>query len=387
MGLNDDWAFAYTAAELARTGEIRYGGWAPMPLLPQAWPGALVIRLFGFSFTALRLSTVLLGAACGAALYGIGRQSGLGPRFALFASLAIVLSPLFLPLAVSFMTDVPAFLLELICLYSGLRALHSVTPRRCQAWTLFTALAGVLGGMNRQFLWGLALWSVLVIAWRKRAHLGMAAMGMGLGMAIAAACWLNLRWFAGQPYTVGATPFFFNRPPGYLVLLIRRGCDASVYDRYLLPMLPGLLIPLLWHYQQLIRDRIPVVGWVVLVAFGSYAVATTHDYLAAARARLAAATSVHATGVPRRHISAGIEYDGWTQIQEGRYVIIPTFEYRRTPIVRLNACIRWIFGTRRWFLPWSRGTSSSTAGSRACWTRHFRRFALPPGSLPGGARS
>jgi hypothetical protein len=466
MGVIDDWSFAYTAGELARTGEIRYYGWAAMPLLPQAWLGALVIRLCGFSFTALRLFTMLVGAACGAVLYGIGRRSGLQPTFALFASLLIVLSPLFIPLAASFMTDVPGLFFELICLYSAVRALNSAGVRRCQAWTLFAALAGALGGMNRQFLWGLALWSVPLIAWRKRTHRGMAAIGLALGTAVAAACWLNLRWFAAQPYIVATTSFFqlppwtalsscartpillaldalllllpalalyrtvltprlgararlagltvfsallaltfgplearapylgnivtawgilainqdaigqkpmllapvvrsllslivlaaagacaaalvetFNRwktlwttpePPapnprpllslllpfsaGYLVLLIRGGCEEQVFDRYLLPVLPGLVIPLLWHYQEAVRDRIPVIGWVVLLAFGSYGVATTHDFLAAARARLAAASSIRAAGIPRRHITAGIEYDGWTQIQEQGYV-------------------------------------------------------------------
>ena len=91
-------------------------------------------------------------------------------------------------------------------------------------------------------------------------------------------------------------------------------------DRYLLPLPPFLVIPLLWHYQQRIQQRVPPVGWVVLGVLAAYGVATTHDYLAAGRARLGAASALVANGVPRTWITAGLEYDGWTQIEQTGHI-------------------------------------------------------------------
>jgi hypothetical protein len=45
------------------------------------------------------------------------------------------------------------------------------------------------------------------------------------------------------------------------------------------------------------------------------AVATTHDYFSALRARALAAETLENRGISRNHISAGLEYDGWTQLQ------------------------------------------------------------------------
>ena len=110
---------------------------------------------------------------------------------------------------------------------------------------------------------------------------------------------------------------------GYLLVLLYRGHFARTLDRYLLPLLPAAALMLLWLYQQRIRDRVPRIAWLVAAVFGLYGVATTHDYLAAGRARLAAASVLTAAGVPRTSITAGLEYDGWTQIETGGYLNSP----------------------------------------------------------------
>jgi hypothetical protein len=48
-----------------------------------------------------------------------------------------------------------------------------------------------------------------------------------------------------------------------------------------------------------------------------------HDQIAAHRARLAAANELRAAGVPRNQIRAGVEYDGWTQIEIAGHVNDP----------------------------------------------------------------
>src|SRR6185503_12459313 len=56
MGFIDDWSYVKTAFEYARTGHFVYNGWATAMLGWQIPWGAVFLKLFGYSFTAARLS-------------------------------------------------------------------------------------------------------------------------------------------------------------------------------------------------------------------------------------------------------------------------------------------------------------------------------------------
>jgi hypothetical protein len=88
-----------------------------------------------------------------------------------------------------------------------------------------------------------------------------------------------------------------------------------LFDRYLIPLLPALAIPLLWHWQRRAGPWVPQAAWAVVGLLALYGVATTHDYLAAGRARLQAATRLTSAGIPRAKITAGFEYDAWTELE------------------------------------------------------------------------
>jgi hypothetical protein len=93
--------------------------------------------------------------------------------------------------------------------------------------------------------------------------------------------------------------------------------DEILFDRYLIFVTPPLVIALLWLYQNRLRTSPALFAWAVLALFSIYGVANTHDYIAAARARLRAASIVISSGVPRTRVSAGLEFDGWTQLEWG----------------------------------------------------------------------
>jgi len=80
MGVNDDWAFNHIAREFAATGHIVYNGWSAPMLVPQLIWAAPFVKFFGFSFLALRLSTVVLAVFLIPVLYALGRASGLKPH-------------------------------------------------------------------------------------------------------------------------------------------------------------------------------------------------------------------------------------------------------------------------------------------------------------------
>jgi hypothetical protein len=115
-------------------------------------------------------------------------------------------------------------------------------------------------------------------------------------------------------------PFaFVFLPPclAYAAAVFYRGI---LFDRYLLLLLPALIIPLLRHCQRKVRDAVPAAAWMVAGLFALYGIATTHDYLAAGRARLQAASALTAAGIPRTSITAGLEYDGWTELEHSGHI-------------------------------------------------------------------
>lgn len=468
MGVNDDWSYTYIARVLADTGQFRYNGWGAMPLVPQAYLAALVIRVFGFSFTAVRMLGILFACGCGALLYDLGHRSGLRSAFAVFGSLALTLSPMSLHLSASFHSDIPGWFFSLACLYGALRAATAATTRASGLWLAATALAGALAGTTRQFYWPLPLLAIPIAVWMRRADRRLLPIGAALWITSGLACALTMRWFYAQPFIVspnllllppwplilrlsfsavtrfgmtalllllpvlvlyasgwrrlprlgawlagllvlgfGGAVTFFKKPDfrfpwlgnivtsqgimgdsvlgdrpllltrlvclllslgvfaaaglavmaivhtwdgrrarsspaaggpaafvllfapfglAYLASVVLASLHQMLWDRYVLPWLPGLAIPLLWYYQESRSPRIPVPGWLLLGIFGIYGVTTNHDYLAMSRARLAAASAVEGAGVPRREIAAGFEYDGWTQIEEQGYVLSPLME-------------------------------------------------------------
>jgi len=99
----------------------------------------------------------------------------------------------------------------------------------------------------------------------------------------------------------------------YIPLLLPGALIGLTFDRYMLPLLPLAVISLLqcWPCGRVV----PVSAWACVVVFAFYGIATTHDYFSDLRARGVASQKLQNSGVARRHISAGVEYDGWLQLE------------------------------------------------------------------------
>lgn len=105
--LNDDWSYAATARRLAEGGGFRPGSWTSFPLFTQALWGAAFVRLFGFSFEILRLSTVALGAAALLSAWWLARHLGASGWSAAVLAACLAVNPIFFSLSLTFMSDVP----------------------------------------------------------------------------------------------------------------------------------------------------------------------------------------------------------------------------------------------------------------------------------------
>jgi hypothetical protein len=121
--LNDDWAFGRAVKSVVEKGEFKLSDWGAMNLFSQVWWGALFCLPFGFSFTVLRLSTLVLGLIGVLATYGLLRETNPSPKVALLGALLILVNPIYFSLSNTFMTDVPFFTFATISLYFLIRGL------------------------------------------------------------------------------------------------------------------------------------------------------------------------------------------------------------------------------------------------------------------------
>ena len=122
--LNDDWAYAAAVKTLLGGGGIRLSGWTTVNLIAQIFWGALFCLPFGFSFTALRISTLVLGLTGVLGLYGLLREGDADRGTALFGALLLAFNPLYLVLSYTFMSDVPFLAVSLLSFYFLVRGMR-----------------------------------------------------------------------------------------------------------------------------------------------------------------------------------------------------------------------------------------------------------------------
>jgi hypothetical protein len=202
MGFQDDWSYVRTALEFARTGHFVYNGWATAMLgwiIP--W-SALFIKVFGFSFTVVRLSMLPVTMACIYLFHASLVRFGIRGRNAMLGTLTLGLSPIFLPMAAGYMTDVAGIFVIVLCLYLCQRAVAAHSDRSTVLWLCCAAASNVVGGTVRQIAWLGALVMVPSTAWLLRRRRGVVATGISLWVMSILGVLACLHWWNLQPYSV-----------------------------------------------------------------------------------------------------------------------------------------------------------------------------------------
>ena len=202
MGVMDDWSYIRTVQTLAHTGHIVYNGWSASIVGWQLYLGALFARLFGSSFTVIRLSMLLVAMVTAYLTQRTLVRAGIREWNATIGTLALVLSPLFLSVTFSFMTDVSGLFCIVLCLYACLRALQAGTDRAALAWICFAAISNALGGTVRQIAWLGFLVMVPSTLWLLRRRPRFLFVGSLLYVFCVAIIFASLHWFHQQPYSV-----------------------------------------------------------------------------------------------------------------------------------------------------------------------------------------
>ena len=206
---NDDWAYARSVKVLVESGRFFISGWTSVNLLAQMGWGALFCFPFGFSFTALRVSTLVAGLL---GLWGTRRliyNATENDRVAFFGTVLTVANPIYLGLSASFMTDVPFYALttwSLAYMVIGLKQ-DSTRPMLLGLGLAVVAL------LVRQL--GIALFAGFSIAYvvNKGLHLkpiivAGASVAAGLAIQVAYQKWLVFMMPRTISYNVQAMNFF-----------------------------------------------------------------------------------------------------------------------------------------------------------------------------------
>ncbi len=202
LACGDDVAYAHVAYLLSQTGHLIFNGWEAAMMLQQAYWGALFIKLFGFSFVVIRLSTSPFALGSVALCYMVVRRAGLTARAATFVTLLFGLSPLFLPVAVTFMTDVPGIFFMFASLYSFARAEETSGERRSYGWLVLGAATGFIGGTGRQVVWLVPLIVLPYLAWVRRERWWFRISAEAAWVAVLVGIHYTTSWFNHQLYTV-----------------------------------------------------------------------------------------------------------------------------------------------------------------------------------------
>jgi hypothetical protein len=214
MGIADDGPYILIARHLAATGHIVYNGPTTPVLGWQLYLAAAFIKLFGTSFTSVRMSTLLVAIVMAFFLQRCLVRSGITDRNATLGTLAIVLSPLYLVLSATFMTDITGLFGIVICFYGCLRALQASASRATICWLCFAVASNAIFGSSRQTSWLGILVMVPSTLWllrSRRSILLVGAIANILGVVFILAC---LAWFSHQPYNVheGLSLTYFSAP-------------------------------------------------------------------------------------------------------------------------------------------------------------------------------
>lgn len=180
--LNDDWVYAKMVQALANDGYFGLSPFSNAFALTQTLYAAPLVKLFGFSFTLLRLTTIFMGWVTVCFTAFTARELGLPNRSALLAALTVFVNPLFINLSYTFMTDVPFCAFASISMFYFVRAFRTPSITTLLSGTIFSiaafytrqfalvipfafALAAAASGFLSTRKWHLNSIGVVVLPW------------------------------------------------------------------------------------------------------------------------------------------------------------------------------------------------------------------------------
>jgi hypothetical protein len=229
--LNDDFAFRRTLETLYQTGRFQYTGWSVMTLVGQLLFTLPLMIVAGGSAWAFAASTAILSAVWAISGYDLARRVLPAPRAA-FAVLTVLAIPGFLRYTTSYMTDVPTYAGEVLCLALGAVALQRTDDEHRWRWLVASLVVGCWAFSIREFALAAPV-AVLIAAFAsERNGRRMPYVVAGLGVVIAC-----LAIYEITQHLPGQTPPAAN---AHIAAALGRVADAPVTLAFFL--VPALIL-------------------------------------------------------------------------------------------------------------------------------------------------
>ncbi len=253
--LNDDWQYAYPVQQLMAKGELEMQGFFAPNIILQVYWGYLFCWLAGsFSFTWLRLSTLVLAFLGALVFHRLARRLDIAPPLAFLGALALLFNPLYFSLSFSFMTDVPFLAVLLLSLYAFERHIQLGRP----GWLLAALLLSIAAYLIRQpgivLLPAFGIWKM----WERRGSANSIALAAVLSLAAVAVYLayerLGKPWLGISGNFVPVSERYLGQlvdsPLSWLAEIGRRIVKTWIYlGFFALPLLPFLA-------QRLLHSRL-----------------------------------------------------------------------------------------------------------------------------------
>lgn len=142
--LNDDWSYARNAQSLALENTIYFDDWGAMTLIAHSIWGAFFCKVFGWSFTTLRFSTLVLGWIGLLVLNRFFQEGGMTEKQAFSATILMAFIPFYFVNSFSYMTEVPFMCFLMLAAYFSLRGIKYQSSKNIFWITIFSIIATLI---------------------------------------------------------------------------------------------------------------------------------------------------------------------------------------------------------------------------------------------------
>ena len=142
--INDDWAYAKNVYHLAVNGVLIFSDWPAMTLIAQTLWGALFCKLFGFSFTTLRFSVLVIALLGIVFYYLIAFKISRNEKVAVISAALLAFNPFYFASSYTFMTDVPFLVFLLGSVYFFTLYFEKEKVKHLVIATLFALIATMI---------------------------------------------------------------------------------------------------------------------------------------------------------------------------------------------------------------------------------------------------
>ena len=253
----DDWTYAWSVEQLLKTGELRITDWsAHYPLAQILW-GTIFCLPFGFSFSALRVSTVVLAWLGALGFYATLRELGRPRADSLIATFVFLVNPVFFILTFSYMTDVPFVSFVNIAFFFFISGMS----RQRESYLWIGSFLAICAFFTRQVAVALpiALFAYCLVAPSHRRLAYLLPLGSCLLFLLSTPLWISQFFGFTKVYSerLNATQFWFQVSP-----LAYAGFMMRILLNFGLVLCPLTLPWLFCRY----RKRLP---WIIIFALGA----------------------------------------------------------------------------------------------------------------------